>query len=133
MTAWSSRLPLVAALDPARRISLDGDAAALAAMPDRAPEPAAGPETLAYVIYTSGSTGRPKGVMVEHRSLVNRIEWMQAAYPIGPGDRILQKTPYSFDVSVCGADLAADRRGHPGLRPARGPQGPGLSPPADPG
>ncbi len=100
MTAWRPRLPLVAALDPARRISLDGDAAALAAMPDRAPEPAAGPETLAYVIYTSGSTGRPKGVMVEHRSLVNRIEWMQAAYPIGPGDRILQKTPYSFDVSV---------------------------------
>jgi amino acid adenylation domain-containing protein/non-ribosomal peptide synthase protein (TIGR01720 family) len=96
----ASRLPPMAALDPARRLSLDGEAAALAAMPGEAPDPVAGPESLAYVIYTSGSTGRPKGVMVEHRSLVNRIEWMQAAYPIGPGDRVLQKTPYSFDVSV---------------------------------
>ena len=55
---------------------------------------------LAYVIYTSGSTGRPKGVMVEHRALVNRLHWMQQTYPIGPGDVVLQKTPYSFDVSV---------------------------------
>lgn len=55
---------------------------------------------LAYVIYTSGSTGRPKGVMVEHRSVVNRLHWMQCAYPIGAGDVILQKTPYYFDVSV---------------------------------
>ncbi len=53
-----------------------------------------------YVIYTSGSTGKPKGVMIEHRALVNRLHWMQSAYPIGPGDVILQKTPYSFDVSV---------------------------------
>ena len=58
------------------------------------------PTDLAYVIYTSGSTGRPKGVMIEHRSVVNRLHWMQAAYPIGPGDVILQKTPYYFDVSV---------------------------------
>ncbi|WP_373287147.1 amino acid adenylation domain-containing protein, partial [Wenjunlia tyrosinilytica] len=54
----------------------------------------------AYVIYTSGSTGTPKGVMVEHRSIVNRIRWMQRAYPIGRDDVILQKTPMSFDVSV---------------------------------
>ena len=58
------------------------------------------PGDLAYVIYTSGSTGRPKGVMIEHRSLVNRLDWMQRAYPIGPDDVILQKTPYTFDVSV---------------------------------
>src|SRR2546422_232028 len=58
------------------------------------------PEDLAYVIYTSGSTGKPKGVMIEHRSLVNRLHWMQYAYPIGAGDVILQKTPYYFDVSV---------------------------------
>jgi amino acid adenylation domain-containing protein len=59
-----------------------------------------GPTDLAYVIYTSGSTGQPKGVAVEHRSVVNRLAWMQRAYPIGPGDVILQKTPISFDVSV---------------------------------
>src|SRR2546421_112459 len=58
------------------------------------------PQDLAYVIYTSGSTGKPKGVMIEHRSLVNRLHWMQRAYPIGEGDVILQKTPYYFDVSV---------------------------------
>jgi len=63
-------------------------------------EPLAGPRDLAYVIYTSGSTGDPKGVLVEHRSVVNRLAWMQRAYPIGPGDVVLQKTSTSFDVSV---------------------------------
>jgi amino acid adenylation domain-containing protein len=58
------------------------------------------PENLAYVIYTSGSTGRPKGVMIEHRSLVNRLVWMQNAYGLTNGDSVLQKTPFSFDVSV---------------------------------
>jgi amino acid adenylation domain-containing protein len=58
------------------------------------------PQDLAYVIYTSGSTGKPKGVMIEHRSLVNRLHWMQRAYPIGERDVILQKTAYTFDVSV---------------------------------
>ncbi|MDJ0460312.1 non-ribosomal peptide synthetase [Streptomyces sp. H27-C3] len=66
-----------------------------------APAPAgAGPEHLAYVIYTSGSTGRPKGVMVEHRAVVNRIEWMQNEYALDADDVVLQKTSFSFDVSV---------------------------------
>ncbi|MGD2091981.1 MAG: amino acid adenylation domain-containing protein, partial [Candidatus Aminicenantes bacterium] len=56
--------------------------------------------SLAYLIYTSGSTGQPKGVMIGHYSVINRLNWMQAAYPIGPGDMILQKTPLVFDVSV---------------------------------
>jgi amino acid adenylation domain-containing protein len=64
------------------------------------PPSLATPCDLAYVIYTSGSTGKPKGVMIEHRSVVNRLHWMQSAYPIGPGDVLLQKTPYYFDVSV---------------------------------
>ncbi|GAB3274764.1 non-ribosomal peptide synthetase [Kineosporia babensis] len=54
----------------------------------------------AYVIYTSGSTGRPKGVVVEHRSVINRIAWMQKAYPLTSDDVLVQKTPVSFDVSV---------------------------------
>ena len=58
------------------------------------------PEHLAYVIYTSGSTGTPKGVMVEHKSLVNRLVWMQAVYELDPDDAVLQKTPFAFDVSV---------------------------------
>jgi amino acid adenylation domain-containing protein len=59
-----------------------------------------GPEHLAYVIHTSGSTGRPKGVMIEHRAAVNRIEWMQNEYRLTEDDVVLQKTPFSFDVSV---------------------------------
>ncbi|MFD7899392.1 amino acid adenylation domain-containing protein [Streptomyces sp. NPDC059743] len=58
------------------------------------------PEHPAYVIYTSGSTGRPKGVVVEHRAIVNRLHWMQEAYGLTGTDRVLQKTPYGFDVSV---------------------------------
>ncbi|MFE2940693.1 amino acid adenylation domain-containing protein [Streptomyces sp. NPDC059255] len=68
--------------------------------PAAPPGPTATSRDLAYVIYTSGSTGRPKGVMVEHHSVVNRLAWMQRAYPIGADDVILQKTPISFDVSV---------------------------------
>ncbi|ASZ12703.1 non-ribosomal peptide synthetase [Chitinophaga sp. MD30] len=56
--------------------------------------------SLAYVIYTSGSTGKPKGAMIAHRAAVNRIWWMQQQYPLSTGDVILQKTPYTFDVSV---------------------------------
>ncbi|MFG2915133.1 amino acid adenylation domain-containing protein [Kitasatospora sp. NPDC048298] len=63
-------------------------------------EPLATSRHLAYVIYTSGSTGQPKGVMVEHRSVVNRLAWMQRRYPLGEQDVLLQKTPVSFDVSV---------------------------------
>ncbi|HYG64197.1 MAG TPA: amino acid adenylation domain-containing protein, partial [Thermoanaerobaculia bacterium] len=58
------------------------------------------PEGLAYVIYTSGSTGRPKGGMVEHRAIANRLLWIQSAFPLTAGDRLLQKTPYSFDASI---------------------------------
>ncbi|MEW9702942.1 amino acid adenylation domain-containing protein, partial [Paenibacillus sp. SI8] len=64
------------------------------------PVPVSGPADLAYVIYTSGSTGRPKGVMIEHHSVINRIHWMQKRYKLGEEDVILQKTPFSFDVSV---------------------------------
>ena len=63
-------------------------------------EPQGDAGDLAYLIYTSGSTGAPKGVLIEHRSVVNRLSWMQNAYPIGPGDVLLQKTSISFDVSV---------------------------------
>jgi len=55
---------------------------------------------LAYVIYTSGSTGKPKGAGNSHRALVNRLCWMQQAYGLDAGDAVLQKTPFSFDVSV---------------------------------
>jgi amino acid adenylation domain-containing protein len=55
---------------------------------------------LAYIIYTSGSTGAPKGVMISHAAICNRLLWMQDEYRLTPEDRVLQKTPFSFDVSV---------------------------------
>ncbi|RIJ12891.1 non-ribosomal peptide synthetase [Pseudomonas sp. 91RF] len=58
------------------------------------------PQHTAYVIYTSGSTGQPKGVINEHSGVVNRLLWMQDAYRLTAEDSVLQKTPFSFDVSV---------------------------------
>ena len=57
-------------------------------------------DNLAYVIFTSGSTGRPKGVMNTHRGICNRLQWMQDAFQLDGEDAVLQKTPFSFDVSV---------------------------------
>jgi len=65
---------------------------------------------LAYVIYTSGvHRRRPKGVMVEHRSVINRLQWMQQAYQLGDGrKRFCKRPPAGFDVSVWEFFLATD-------------------------
>ncbi|MFF4339991.1 amino acid adenylation domain-containing protein [Kitasatospora sp. NPDC001540] len=82
-----------------RLLSLD-DAALRRPPAERRPLRPAGPDDPAYVIFTSGSTGRPKGVLCSHRGIDNRLDWMQRAYPLGPTDAVLQKTPAAFDVSV---------------------------------
>ncbi|WP_345144904.1 amino acid adenylation domain-containing protein, partial [Dactylosporangium darangshiense] len=79
--------------DPATREAIEERPATRTAAP-------AAPAQLAYVIYTSGSTGRPKAVFSEHRGLVNRVWWMQQRYHLSRGERILHKTPITFDVSV---------------------------------
>ncbi|HSL85186.1 MAG TPA: amino acid adenylation domain-containing protein, partial [Thermoanaerobaculia bacterium] len=99
------RLEGMLSLRGVRELPLDGPADPPLEWPEpprgALPGPApAEPESLAYTIYTSGSTGRPKGVGVAHRAIVNRLVWMQEAYGLEPGDAVLQKTPYSFDVSV---------------------------------
>lgn len=76
---------------------IDSGAPTTTAAPDL-PLPA--PSDAAYLIFTSGSTGVPKGVLMEHEAIVNRLEWMRETFGVGPGDRILQKTPATFDVSV---------------------------------
>ncbi|HEX7242948.1 MAG TPA: amino acid adenylation domain-containing protein, partial [Longimicrobiaceae bacterium] len=81
-------------------VALDGDVAELARGSAEPPAVEVSPDDLAYVIYTSGSTGRPKGVAVPHRALANHVRWMQDALSLGPDDRVLQKTPTSFDASV---------------------------------
>ncbi|WP_368862446.1 amino acid adenylation domain-containing protein [Frankia sp. Mgl5] len=58
------------------------------------------PDDIAYVIFTSGTTGRPKGVAVSHGAAVNRLLWGREALGFSPSDRVLLKTPFTFDVSV---------------------------------
>jgi amino acid adenylation domain-containing protein len=100
-------------LDPAwpeERLALLTENAGLAALLDQTaltdrtdpsdPLPPLDPGLAAYVIFTSGSTGTPKGVVVPHRGIVNRLLWMQETWGLTPEDRVLQKTPFGFDVSV---------------------------------
>ena len=84
----------------ARVVLLDGDWEQVQGQSVWNPESAAGSDNLAYVIYTSGSTGKPKGAMNSLRAISNRLLWMQEAYALDGSDRVLQKTPFSFDVSV---------------------------------
>ena len=84
---------------PARVISLDGDAKAIAAQATAAVPTSANKNNLAYVIYTSGSTGKPKGVMVEHRNVVNFFAGMDRVIGVDPGVW-LAVTSISFDISV---------------------------------
>jgi amino acid adenylation domain-containing protein len=84
----------------ARLVRLDADWARIARQPTSAVASGVQADNLAYVIYTSGSTGQPKGAMLRHRGVVNRLAWMDDAYRLQPGDRVLQKTPFGFDVSV---------------------------------
>ena len=81
-------------------VCLDGDGDAIAAESSEAPAVEVPGDALAYVLYTSGSTGRPKGVAVSHAALANHMAWMQRAWPLATDDRVLQKTPISFDASV---------------------------------
>ena len=81
-------------------ICLDDDREAIARENTVNPTTATIPDNLAYVIYTSGSTGTPKGAMNTHRGICNRLLWMQDQYRLTGVDTVLQKTPFSFDVSV---------------------------------
>jgi amino acid adenylation domain-containing protein/non-ribosomal peptide synthase protein (TIGR01720 family) len=74
--------------------------ASVASFSTVAPDLDLDPQSLAYVIYTSGSTGQPKGAGNRHAALTNRLCWMQEAYGLSADDAVLQKTPFSFDVSV---------------------------------
>lgn len=88
---------------------------------DENPNIAVNENHLAYMFYTSGSTGKPKGAMNTHAAIRNRVLWLQQTYEMGENDKLLQKSPYSFDVSVweffwplmCGACLVmAKPKGH---------------------
>jgi amino acid adenylation domain-containing protein len=81
-------------------LRLDADWAAVADHSSAPPDVQIDPDHLAYIIFTSGTTGRPKGVMNTHRGICNRLLWMQDTFRLNSTDVVLQKTPFSFDVSV---------------------------------
>ena len=81
-------------------LEIEAAEATAASLPSTNPQSGVNGAHLAYMIYTSGSTGTPKGAMNTHGAIVNRLLWMQEAYGLTPADRVLQKTPFSFDVSV---------------------------------
>jgi amino acid adenylation domain-containing protein len=54
----------------------------------------------AYVIYTSGSTGKPKGVQVNHRNLLNLVQWHHQAFHVTSRDRATLLSNPGFDASV---------------------------------
>lgn len=91
---------LLADLPTHRALVLCLDADGMRDESDAAPASGVTAGDLAYMIYTSGSTGRPKGALNHHRGIVNRLRWMQDRYRLAAGDAVLQKTPFSFDVSV---------------------------------
>ncbi|WP_411382455.1 non-ribosomal peptide synthase/polyketide synthase [Pseudomonas sp. MPB26] len=91
------QLPIPEGLQP---VVLKEGAEWLQAYPEQNPDVTVHSENLAYVIYTSGSTGQPKGAGNRHSALTNRLCWMQQAYGLEGNDAVLQKTPFSFDVSV---------------------------------
>jgi amino acid adenylation domain-containing protein len=84
----------------AQVICLDGDWEQIARQEDDNLPSLVSDDSLVYIIYTSGSTGKPKGAMNTHKGILNRLQWMQEAYQLKSDDRVMQKTPFSFDVSV---------------------------------
>ena len=101
-TLLLTQAQLVARLPASDRevLCLDRDAALFADCPAHDPSLLNHPDQLAYSIYTSGTTGRPKGAGNSHAALCNRLQWMQATFGLDTNDRVLQKTPFGFDVSV---------------------------------
>jgi amino acid adenylation domain-containing protein/non-ribosomal peptide synthase protein (TIGR01720 family) len=81
-------------------VELDPDLRALAELPTTAPVTGVTPDNVAHAVYTSGSTGEPKCILTPHRGAANLIACDTAEYGLGPGDRLLQKAPFTFDASM---------------------------------
>lgn len=69
-----------AALETARRKGIDTD--------------------LLYVLFTSGSTGVPKGVTINHRAVIDYIDWVTETFAITEKDSFGNQAPFYFDNSI---------------------------------
>ena len=59
------------------------------------------PKNLAYIVFTSGSTGKPKGVMVEHRSMMVRLNgWDQAFSLYQQPPCVIQMAGITVDICL---------------------------------
>lgn len=58
------------------------------------------PDNLAYTIYTSGTTGKPKGVLIEHRNLINLVDWLANELRLDEESKVIQNFAFIFDGSV---------------------------------
>ncbi|RMZ58567.1 amino acid adenylation domain-containing protein [Chryseobacterium nematophagum] len=56
---------------------------------------------LSYVIYTSGTTGKPKGVMIEHKGVVNLVEFMISSHRLNEYTNVGCYSNYVFDAFAC--------------------------------
>ncbi len=104
---------------PAQVVGLDTDGKVIEQQSQENLDSGVCADNLVYVIYTSGSTGLPKGVMNIHQGVHNRLLWMQQSYQLNSSDRIMQKTPFSFDVSVWEFFLAITSRSKNCIRRTR--------------
>lgn len=55
---------------------------------------------LLYVLFTSGSTGVPKGVTINHRSVIDYIDWVTETFDITEEDSFGNQAPFYFDNSI---------------------------------
>lgn len=117
--APAGRVRTMLDLAGAEVVLTDDDIAGLTGDPQWTPAAAAAAKQAAYMIFTSGSTGTPKGVVVEHEGIANRVLWGVRALELSRADRVLQKTPLTFDAAsweimaplVCGAPVVFGRPG----------------------
>ncbi len=92
-------------------VCLDTDSDLIETESDAQPEQIATADNLAYIIYTSGSTGQPKGAQIEHRGLVNYLNWCLQAYGVTAGQGAPVHSSIAFDLTITSlfAPLVAGR------------------------